>query len=897
MSGTSRQIGPYVVEREIGRGGMGVVSLARDSRLDRAVAIKELPQALASDPQRLARFEREARTLASLSHPNLAGIYGVEEENGARYLVLEYVEGETLADRLDRGAMELDDALEMCAQMAAGVEAAHEAGVIHRDLKPANVTLTPDGKVKVLDFGLAKVEEGSSSSGLSHSNDSPTLSMPSPANPPTVEGAIVGTPAYMSPEQARGRRVDRRTDVWSFGCILFECLTGRSPFLGETPTDTMGAILHKEVEWDLLPRRTPRRVRELLERTLERDRERRLRSLGDAMLELEAARGEEGSGSERGRSGRRVPVGLVAAGVALGLVAGAGGVAGVLGARGSELGGAERDAALTRGRLTQVTNVEGVEAWGTLSPDGSIAVYASDQDGDFDLYSQRVGGSNAINLTPESEGLDIAPQFSPDGQSIAFRSDRDGGGIFLMGATGESPRRLTDFGFDPAWSPDGETIVFAGEMIFDPTSRLTVSPLWTVDVATGRTERIFEGDAVQPRWSPSGERIAFWRIWDSGGQRDLMTIKADGSDPRRLTSDSPLDWNPVWSADGRFIFFGSDRGGNADIWRIPVDESTGEATGRPEPVTRSAGSDNGLISLSADGSRLLFTSSKSRNSIKGIEIDVEEARIVGEGRSITRETTSAMQPAISPDGEMIAYSSQGARQEDIVLIKSDGTGRRSLTNDAAKDRGPAWGADGETVFFYSDRGGEYAIWRINVDGSGLRRVVEPSVGQNNPILSPDGETLLTRRLDDRYNVVDLTSDPLTHAPLPQIDGSWVTPLSFSPDGERLLVVRVRNKVNLFDLMEYEFASGEHRLLVEGPLEEAIYLSDGRHALVARQQALSLLDLETLEMRSMEGGPTGLAGFVGDIDVAPDDSWICFPTSEPSADLWLIDFNESDEDGR
>jgi len=283
-------IGPYIVDAEIGRGGMGVVYRATDTRLGRSVAIKALPDDLADDAERLARFEREARTLAALNHPNVAGIHGVEEHQGRRYLVLEYVDGETLAERLDRGPLAVDEALEVCAQIARGVEAAHEAGIIHRDLKPGNVKLTPDGRAKVLDFGLAKetVESSSSSVDLTRS---PTITA---GQSPTAAGVILGTAPYMSPEQARGRPVDRRTDIWSFGVMLYECLTGSSPFVGETVSDSIAAILQADVDFDRLPAATPRSVRRVLRRCLERDKDRRFRDIGDVGLELvEASEGRD----------------------------------------------------------------------------------------------------------------------------------------------------------------------------------------------------------------------------------------------------------------------------------------------------------------------------------------------------------------------------------------------------------------------------------------------------------------------------------------------------------------------------------------------------------------------------------------------------------------------------
>ncbi len=302
----NERIGPYEVIRELGRGGMGVVYLANDTRLDRQVAIKALPTELASDPARLERFEREAKTLASLNHPNLAGIYGVEEQDGARYLILEYVEGETLEHALDRGPLSVEDAIELAVQIAAGVEAAHDAGVVHRDLKPANIIVCPDDRAKVLDFGLARIEESGSSTGAG--DDQATLSMQrsqnAPQHSPTIEGAILGTAAYMSPEQARGRRVDKRTDIWSFGVVLYEMLTGQSPFRGETASDSIGAVLHKNLDLTRLPRDTPERVQRVLRRCLQRDKTLRYRDIGDVRIELlSTSLDADAWGGDQGRRG------------------------------------------------------------------------------------------------------------------------------------------------------------------------------------------------------------------------------------------------------------------------------------------------------------------------------------------------------------------------------------------------------------------------------------------------------------------------------------------------------------------------------------------------------------------------------------------------------------------
>jgi serine/threonine protein kinase len=277
------QIGPYTIVSRLGSGGMGEVYRARDTRLGRDVAIKVLLETVASDPERMARFQREARVAASLNHPNIAGIYGFEEFGDSHFLVMELVEGRSLADRLTAGPLPIDEALGIVEQIAGGLEAAHDSGIVHRDLKPSNVMLTPDGKAKILDFGVAKalVDEPAALS-LEHS---PTMS----ANF-TSPGMMVGTVPFMSPEQARGRPVDRRTDIWALGCVLYECLTGGRAFDGETATDILAKILERDPSWDALPPRTPPRVRDLVQRCLEKDPRRRIRDAGDVRIELERAR-------------------------------------------------------------------------------------------------------------------------------------------------------------------------------------------------------------------------------------------------------------------------------------------------------------------------------------------------------------------------------------------------------------------------------------------------------------------------------------------------------------------------------------------------------------------------------------------------------------------------------
>ncbi len=379
------KLGSYEIIAPLGAGGMGEVYRARDTKLGREVAIKVLPQEFAGDEGRLARFEREAQLLASLNHPNIAAIHGLEESNGIRHLILELAPGKTLAERLAAGPLPVEEALSVCRQIAEALEAAHEKGIVHRDLKPANVKVTPEGKVKVLDFGLAKALEGERAE--QDASTSPTLSEVA-----TRAGVILGTAPYMSPEQARGKPLDKRTDIWSFGCVLYEMLTGRAAFSGETVSDTIAAILDREPDWKALPNDTPATIRLLLRRCLEKDRNQRLHDIADARIEIEDAGRQARNGGilaapEPVRSWRWV-LGITALTCAL-----AGALITWVAMRSAGVDHSSVPQLASVARLTHDPEFSESPTW---SPDRTLLAFASNRSGNFEIYVRRVEGGQEV---------------------------------------------------------------------------------------------------------------------------------------------------------------------------------------------------------------------------------------------------------------------------------------------------------------------------------------------------------------------------------------------------------------------------------------------------------------------------------------------------------------------
>jgi serine/threonine protein kinase/Tol biopolymer transport system component len=726
---TGRMIGSYRILSLIGAGGMGEVYRAHDTKLRRDVAIKILPPECMADPDRRARFEREARILATLNHPHIAAIYGFEEADAVRGLVLELVEGETLAERIARGPVAVGHALPIAQQIAGALDAAHEKGIVHRDLKPANIKLTPEGLAKVLDFGLAKAMKGD-----------PAGPAPSITASGTREGVILGTAPYMSPEQARGQPTDKRTDIWAFGCVLYEMLTGRAAFEGDTTTDVLAAVVNREPDWDRLPSSVPPPVRHLLERCLEKDARRRLRDIGDAIVEIERAvtpkrapatpaASESHPGSTRG--GRWRPVAVAVAAAAAALVSGAV----VLGLW--HFGHAQPEPS-----VVLVTSYPGIEDQPSLSPDGRFVAFQwnGKSESNFDIYVKRIGGQgNAIPLTTDP-GWDSWPTWSPDGNSIAFRritSPPPKSGplstVYVIPAFG-GVERPVGVGQPLGWSADSKWLLTARG------ARSGLRPgMALVSLETGEDRQLTWPESPQTdligALAADDRALAIRRSLGSTEVAALMVLPLSGLRPAgrawEVKVNRPSNLGILsWTGDGREIIFSAGWDPSyGSLWRVAVD-------GASPPVRMSlAGDGASWPAVSRDGKRLVFSRNVEESNIYSLELD-EAGRPLGHAVRAVDSSKTELCPSFSPDGTQIAFESYRSGNDEVYVCQSDGTNCRQLTSfDGPHAGSPAWSPDGDTIAFDGSGPDGAEIYVIPAIGGHPKRIAYGEV----PRWSGDGQ--------------------------------------------------------------------------------------------------------------------------------------------------------------
>jgi len=763
----------------IGQGGMGEVYQARDTTLDRDVALKVLPEAFTSDPDRLARFEREAKVLASLNHPNIAQIHGLEDADGVRALVLELVEGPTLAERIARGPLPLEEALPIAKQIAAALEAAHEAGVIHRDLKPANIKVRSDGTVKVLDFGLAKA--------LGDARRADPDTAPTVVVVETRAGVILGTPGYMSPEQARGRSVDKRTDIWAFGCVLYEMLTAAGPFGAETASDVAARILRDEPDWTRLPTTVGPDLRRLLRRCLEKEQTHRLRDIGDARLDLReallATRGDGDARSPKSADNLTRHPQVIRLVVPLSVPLAASGQKSIaVSPRGTHIVyvAQEQDTtrlylrALDRLAIEPLVQSEGATA-PVFSPDGEWVAFFADQrlckisvstgtkvaicDAAGESRGASWAGDDTIIFAPTPAGglcrvsagggdpepisvVDFErgerthrwPHVLPGAQAVVFTVGTSGMTSFDSAAIvaqslGSGERTQLTIGTDPQYVPTGHLVYARGGSLmavpFDcrtltirGSARPILTDVWTE--ATGVAQWDFAQTGLlahapggvrgmqrrlvwltpdgapeeatsqqqpfeEPRLSPDGDRVV---VGIRKGKSDLWMLDLTRGTLTRLTFDGD-NFAPIWSPDGRWITFSSNREGPSNVWRVAADGSAEDEQLIVSPFEQVPGS------WSPDGQTLAFT---EYHPDTGADIWVLSFSGDPTPRPAVRTPFNEYGPMFSPDGAWIAYTSDESGQNEVYVVSAEGTGRKwQVSTDGGAE--PIWHRDGSTLFY------------------------------------------------------------------------------------------------------------------------------------------------------------------------------------------------------
>jgi eukaryotic-like serine/threonine-protein kinase len=744
------QLGSYEITALLGKGGMGEVYRARDTKLKREVAIKILPEEFLQDPDRVNRFQREAELLASLNHTNIAAIHDLQEGNGSRFLIMELVEGETLADRITRGPLPLDDALSIARQICEALEAAHEKGIVHRDLKPANVKVLPDGKVKVLDFGLAKAFERSPAANPAMTN-SPTLSMAA-----TNAGLILGTASYMSPEQAKGKTVDRRTDIFALGCVLFEMLTGRRAFDGEDIPEILSRILQREPDWKLLPPSVPPKIRDLLRLCMEKDVRKRRSDAADVRIDIEHAL----SGSAEivsvppSRTRERLWMGAAVAFLITMLVLT---IPTVLYFRSSPA----PDAPEIRTEINTPASSDPVSF--ALSPDGQQLVYVASGDGPSRLWLRSLMSTSAQPLAG-TEGA-AYPFWSPDSRSIGFFAD----GRLKRLDIGGSPQALSTVGNIRGGSWNKEGIILVGRVN---------QGLFRVSAAGGEAVPVTKLDRQIshrfPYFLPDGRRFLFYSQGtpETGG---LYLGSLDSAEIKRVAAAA--DTSAAYTPAGWLVWI---RAGTLVAQHLDLER--GELTGDPvvlvDPVTFDAGTFAGAFSVSATGLIAYRSGNAGRHQLSWFDRSGKMLGAIG-----APDESGLSAPRLSPDGRRVAVWRTVQNNSDVWLL--DGARTSRFTFDAALDRYPVWSPDGSRIVFDSNRKGTRNFYVKPSSGASSEELfLETPQDKTGADWSADGRFFLYHA-GDAQTTFDIWVMPLEGDHKPQVflktnfDERWG---KFSPDG-------------------------------------------------------------------------------------------------------------------
>jgi len=802
-------VGPYKIVSLLGEGGMGEVYLAQDTRLGRQVALKLLPTYLSGENDRLRRFGQEARAASALNHPNVCVVHEIgKTDDGRHYIVMEHIEGVTLRERLEIKSLKLREALDAAVQAASALEAAHAAGVVHRDIKPENIMLRRDGYLKVLDFGLAKLTEKLSERQRIEP-EAPTRGMVK-----TDAGVVMGTVAYMSPEQTRGQDIDARTDIWSLGVVLYEMVTGRVPFEGATNSDLIVSILEREpkpLTW-FLPK-APAELQRIISKALRKDREERYQGIKDLLLDLKSlkqeldfeAKLELSVQPDVGQQTKEVQAARTTLSAEVPKRKPLRWTAGILGGLVLIAVGVWYIARLiprpgpTPQILTAVplTTDMGFEGMPSLSPDGSQVAFASGgpQTDNFDIYVKQIGGGPPRRLTSDP-AVDEFPAWSPDGRSIAFIRDQgEKLEVILIPSFGGPERKIAEtvadhsnyiLSRDPpylSWSADNKYLVTT-----DRASPGEPPSLFVLSVATGEKRRLTTPPATalsdgNPAVSPDGRTLAFVRIISDGNpQLYVLPLSEDyqsAGEERHLDFSQPSVLSPAWTGNGQeIVCFAGQRWGEGRLWRVPLSGSE-----KPRPLA-SVGPDNFQPTISRQGNRLVYAHWTA-------DQDIWRTEVSGRGRfsppmkviASTREDTSAR---YSSDGSKIVFSSQRSGQSEIWVSNGDGSNPVQVTSLESGSGSPRWFPDGRRIVFDSSKEGHTEIYATDITTLVPHRLTNESTDNVTPVVSPDGKWIyFASRRTGRYEIWRMPAEGGEAMQVTRNGGSWP---QVSPDGKEVYYV-------------------------------------------------------------------------------------------------------------
>jgi Tol biopolymer transport system component/serine/threonine protein kinase len=864
---TPRKLSHYEIREELSRGGMGIVYRALDVKLEREVALKILLPDLVRNEVRKRRFIQEARLASALKHPNIAVIYEIDDAEDETFIAMELIDGSKLSDLLARERLSISRATAMAVEILEGLSRAHEKGIVHRDLKPANLMVTEDGHIKIIDFGLAKLVERASDV----DSDANTK-----AKGDTQEGQVLGTVAYMSPEQARGETVDNRTDLFTFGIVFYEMLTGETPFQGSSAVETMSAIIHQPAPSVSRSVKGPlaEALSRIVERCLEKDPEDRHQTAKDLLSEVRRVKRDSESGARvadvSAAPGKRRALGWALVGLVAFSVAAF-----------SLLRWASGPASLPRfTHPIQVTSALGVEDHASWSPDGQTLAYESNQAGNWDIWVTQVGSGQHLNRTEDHEGDDLNSSWSPDGREIAFISNRDGWGVYVMSALAGSPRKVAALGrVSPQWSSDGTQLAYVLPAMGEGFQAEVLT------LASGESRRFqLPGSGVwrwDLTWSIDHRFFAYVDgTWPDPHITQLWLVRASSGEAIPITNGMWKDESPSWSKDGKYLYFVSNRGGAMDLWRQEIGD--GVVMGEPEPLTTGVGMRTAFFS--PDGTRLAYSRGRLVGNLWRVPIRGDRLTTWSDAQQLTFDEAHVEYADVSVDGTRLVLSSDRGGNPDLWLMPAGGGELQQLTTDPTPDWLPRFSPDGSRIAFYAYRSGNRDLWVMPARGGQAKQITRNPAQDFQPSWSPDGSSLAFESVRDGN--VDIYAIA--------VDGSGETRLTddpapdrfpaFSPHGASIAFWSFRGGSGALWRMPRE--GGEPVRIAPSDLVSPIWSRDGRAVYFQDRNDLWIVPAEGGDVRKL----TDFSGKRGSIafTLATDGKYLYFAWREDAGDIWVMD---------